>query len=138
MVDMDLVKEVNEMVESGSSDAAPDATLKIYEMIKQISDENEDLKEEMEDMDIEIQMILTDTDKKYWVKVKGGTFSYGEGETDSPSFTLKSTTEVGAGILFGEVDATSAYMAGDITVEGNLQDAMAYQESNIESCFSIA
>jgi hypothetical protein len=31
-------------------------------------------------------------------------------------------------MLFGEVDATSAYMAGDITVEGNLQDAMAFQE----------
>jgi putative sterol carrier protein len=31
-------------------------------------------------------------------------------------------------MLTGEVDATSAYMAGDITVEGNLQDAMAFQE----------
>ena len=41
---------------------------------------------------------------------------------------MSSTLEVGAGILMGEVDATSAYMAGDITVEGNLQDAMAFQE----------
>ena len=31
-------------------------------------------------------------------------------------------------MMTGEVDATSAYMAGDITVEGNLQDAMAFQE----------
>ena len=30
-------------------------------------------------------------------------------------------------ILYGEFDATSAYMAGDIMAEGNLQDAMAFQ-----------
>jgi len=53
---------------------------------------------------------------------------YGDGEVDNPSFTFSANKEVGLGMLFGEVDATSAYMAGDITVEGNLQDAMAFQE----------
>ena len=51
-----------------------------------------------------------------------------EGHADNPSFTFSATKEVALGMLFGEVDATSAYMAGDITVEGNLQDAMAFQE----------
>ncbi|GAG87263.1 unnamed protein product [marine sediment metagenome] len=53
---------------------------------------------------------------------------FGEGDVENPSFTFSATKEIGAGMLFGEVDATSAYMAGDITVEGNLQDAMAFQE----------
>jgi len=102
--------------------------LKVYDFIKQISTENEDLKEELEDMEIAIQMILTDAEKKFWLTVKEGSLDFGEGVVDNPSFTMSSTLEVGAGILMGEVDATSAYMAGDITVEGNLQDAMAFQE----------
>jgi len=79
-------------------------------------------------MDITVQMIVTDVDSKAWMKAHDGILEYGEGETDNPSFTFSANKEVALGLLFGEVDATSAYMAGDITVEGNLQDAMAFQE----------
>ena len=128
MVDESLLKEIKAAQDKGAVSAAAEDVIKFFDFIKQISTENEDLKEELEDMEITIQMIITDADKKYWLKVKEGALDYGEGDVDSPSFTMSSTLEVGAGILMGEVDATSAYMAGDITVEGNLQDAMAFQE----------
>lgn len=128
MVDEALLKEMKEKFDAGSENADINDTLKVYELFKQIGAENEDLKEELEDMDIAVQMIITDADKKFWVKAKEGDMTYGEGEIDNPSFTFSATQAVGAGMLFGEVDATSAYMAGDITVEGNLQDAMAFQE----------
>jgi len=128
MVDEALLNEMKEKFEAGAANADPNDALKVYELYKQLAEESEDLKEELEDMDIAVQMILTDIDKKFWVKAKEGTLEYGEGEIDDPSFTFSATSEVGAGMLYGEVDATSAYMAGDITVEGNLQDAMAFQE----------
>ncbi len=128
MVDESLLKEIKAAQDAGASAASAEDVMKMYEFIKQISKENEDLKEELEDMDIAISMIITDNDKKYWLTVKEGDLDFGEGDVDNPSFTMSSTLEVGAGILMGEVDATSAYMAGDITVEGNLQDAMAFQE----------
>jgi len=128
MVDEALLKEMKEKFDAGAENADPDDALKVYELYKQLAEESEDLKEELEDMDIAVQMIITDTDKKFWVKAKGGNLEYGEGEIDDPSFTFSATQDVGAGMLYGEVDATSAYMAGDITVEGNLQDAMAFQE----------
>ena len=128
MVDEDLLKKIKGAQDAGASSATVEELKLMYEFTKQISTENEDLKEELEDMDIAIQQILTDVDKKYWLTVKEGDLQYGEGDVDNPSFTMSSTLEVGAGILMGEVDATSAYMAGDITVEGNLQDAMAFQE----------
>ena len=128
MVDEDLLKKIKVAQDAGASSATVEELKLMYEFTKQISAENEDLKEELEDMDIAIQQILTDVDKKYWLTVKEGDLQYGEGDVDNPSFTMSSTLEVGAGILMGEVDATSAYMAGDITVEGNLQDAMAFQE----------
>jgi len=128
MVDDSLLKELKVAQDAGASAAKPEDMLKVFGFIKEISTENEDLKEELEDMDIAIQMAITDADKKYWLSVKEGLLDFGEGDVENPSFTMSSTLEVGAGILMGEVDATSAYMAGDITVEGNLQDAMAFQE----------
>ena len=128
MVDEALLKEIKAVQDAGAASAKPDDLMKTYKFIKEISSENEDLKEELEDMDIAIQQVINDADKKYWLTVKEGILDFGEGDVDNPSFTMSSTLEVGAGILLGEVDATSAYMAGDITVEGNLQDAMAFQE----------
>ncbi|TXT60326.1 MAG: hypothetical protein BAJALOKI1v1_1280004 [Promethearchaeota archaeon] len=128
MVSKDLLNEMKAKFEAGSSKADINDTLKVFELYKQLAEKSEDLKEEMEDMDITVQMIISDKDKKFWVKVKEGNMEYGEGEVEEPSFTFSASFETGAGMLFGEIDATSAYMAGDITVEGNLQDAMAYQE----------
>ena len=128
MVDEALLKEIKEKMDAGAAAADVKDTLKVYELFKQVAEENDDLKEELEDMDITIQMIITDADAKFWLKAHDGSMEFGEGDVDNPSFTMSSTLEVGAGILMGEVDATSAYMAGDITVEGNLQDAMAFQE----------
>jgi putative sterol carrier protein len=128
MVDEALMNEVKEKMDAGAAASDVMDTLKVFELFKQIAEENEDLKEELEDMDIVIQMVITDADKKFWLKAHDGTMEFGEGDVDNPSFTFSATKEVGSGMLFGEVDATSAYMAGDITVEGNLQDAMAFQE----------
>jgi putative sterol carrier protein len=128
MVDESLLKDLKAAQDAGASAASVDDMMKVFAFIKQVSTENEDLKEELEDMDIAIQMVITDADKKFWLSVKEGDLDFGDGEVDNPSFTMSSNLEVGAGILMGEVDATSAYMAGDITVEGNLQDAMAFQE----------
>ena len=124
MVDESLLKKMKAAQEAGASSAQPEDVVTSLTFIKAISVENEDLKEELEDMEIAIQLVFTDADKKFWLTVKEGALDFGEGGVDNPSFTLSSTLEVGAGIVMGEVDATSAYMAGDITVEGNLQDAI--------------
>lgn len=128
MVDKALLKEIKDAIDAGAAASDVKVTLKVYELFKQVAEENEDLKEELEDMDITIQMNITDADAKFWLKAHDGTLEFGEGDVENPSFTFSATKEIGAGMLFGEVDATSAYMAGDITVEGNLQDAMAFQE----------
>jgi putative sterol carrier protein len=128
MVDDALINEVKGLMEAGADAATPDSLPKMMEFFAAIAKENEDLKEELEDMDIVVQQVITDKDKKYWIKAQNGDITYGEGEVENPSFTFSCVLAVGAGMLFGEVDATSAYMAGDITVEGNLQDAMAFQE----------
>ena len=127
MVDENLIKELKEMREKGAS--KPSDSLKMYEFVKQVAEEDEDLKEELEDMDeTKIQMIVTDVNYKYYVILGEGKFNYAEGEVDDPGATMSATGATWAGLASGELDSTSAYMSGDLVIEGNLQDAIAYGE----------
>jgi len=127
MVDQALIDKLKGLMDDPSAATIEDYP-QLLEFLKQVSKENDDLKEELEDMDIVVQMVITDKDKKFWLKAQEGIVDAGEGDIDNPSFTFSAAFETAVGMLTGEVDATSAYMAGDITVEGNLQDAMAFQE----------
>lgn len=128
MVDENLANEVREIRDKGMGDD-PSKVLKIFELMKQASAEIDDLKEELEDIDEFIgQMVVEDKDYKWWVKIGDGNFDYGEGETSDPSFTMSGNWETMGGLMTGEIDGTSAYMSGDLKIEGNLQDTMAYGE----------
>jgi len=128
MVDENLVKELKEMRSKGP--AQPSDALKMYEFIKQLAAENEELKEELEDMDkMIVQMEVTDVDFKYWVSFGEGKVDYGEGVSDDATVTMKATQATWTGLSSQEIDSTSAYMSGDLVIEGNLQDAIAYGET---------
>jgi hypothetical protein len=72
MVDPNLIKEMKELKEKGAS--KPSDALKIFEFAKQLAEENEDLKEELEDIDtMVVQLVVTDINYKYWVKMGDGT-----------------------------------------------------------------
>ncbi|MFX0043947.1 MAG: SCP2 sterol-binding domain-containing protein [Candidatus Hodarchaeota archaeon] len=127
MVDENLIKELKELREGGGRQ--PSDALKLYEFIKQLAEENEELKEELEDIDLmTVQLVVTDIDYKYWLKIGEGKLDYGEGEAEDPSVTMSATTATWAGMGSGEIDGTSAYMSGDLVIEGNLQDAIAFGE----------
>lgn len=127
MVDENLIKELKDIRENGAKQASD--SLKMYEFVKQLAEESEDLKEELEDLDtMTVQLIITDADYKYWVKLGDGAVNYGEGEADDASVTMSATGATWAGLSSGELDSTSAYMSGDLVIDGNLQDAIAYGE----------
>jgi putative sterol carrier protein len=127
MVDENLIKKLKEMREKGPS--APSDALHMYEFVKQLAEEEEELKEELEDIDeMMVQLVVIDADYKYWVKIGGGKLDYGEGEAEEPSVTMSATGAIWTGLSSGDLDSTSAYMSGDLVIEGNLQDAIAYGE----------
>jgi putative sterol carrier protein len=127
MVDQNLINELKEMRAKGARQ--PSDALKMFEFVKQLAEENEDLKEELEDIDTTlVQLVISDIDYKYWVKMGDGTVDYGEGEGDDPSVTLSATGSIWAAMSSGELESTSAYMSGDLVIDGNLQDAIAFGE----------
>jgi len=130
MVSDDLLQKLKAL-RDGEGERSPSDALLLCEALKQLATENEDIKEEVEDMDtILVQLVWTDVDYKYWVKVGEGEVDYGEGETKDPSVTMKATSTTWAGMGSGEIDGTSAYMSGDLQIDGTLQDAIAYGEIN--------
>ena len=130
MVSEDLLKKLAAM-RAGEGERKPSDALLLCEAFKQLAAENEDIKEEVEDMDLTVvQFEWSDVGYKYWVKFGEGQVEYAEGEAEDPSVTMIATSTTWAGLGSGEIDATSAYMAGDLQIEGNLQDAIAYGEIN--------
>ena len=122
MVSDDLLQKLKAMREGG--ERKPSDALLLAEALKQLAVEDEDIKEEIEDIDLTVmQFVVTDTDYKYWIKFGEGQVDYGEGEAEDPSATMKASTVTWAGMASGEVDGTSAYMSGDLQIGGNIQDA---------------
>jgi len=127
MVDKKILAQLKAMRESEGG--KPEDALILYEFIKQVAKENEELKEELDDIEpLKVQFVVSDADFKYYVTLGGGDFDYAAGEIDEPNVTMSATQATWKGLSIGELDSTSAYMSGDLKIEGNLQDAIAYGE----------
>ena len=130
MVDQALLDKLKDMRENPEA-AGNEAALILFEVFKQLAEEDEDLKEEVEDAELCMQFIMMEGEQegyKYWVSIRDGKLEAGEGDGPDVSVTLKASREVLAGMASREIDSTAAYMAGDLVIEGSLQDAMAFNE----------
>ena len=128
-MDIKLALEIKEMYDNKKVAEKPENLLKIYEFVKQLSAENEELQEELEEInEFKAQIHISEPEFKCWVKLGDGKFDYGEGEIDDPAFTLACTQEIMGGMMQGDINSTSAYMSGDLKIDGSLQDSMAYGE----------
>lgn len=102
------------------------------DVYKKTSLENEGLKEEFEDMamldmDFLGQIILSDVNAKLWLKFKEGKIDYGEGEINNPTLTFTTNLATFKGIIFGEVEISSAHEAGDVIFDGGPEILMDLQ-----------
>ncbi len=89
----------------------------------EICNESEDAQDEVEDWDRRVLLNLEGLGH-YWLTVVGKRFEYGEGSLDNPDTTLVATGDLAADLFIGKKDATAAYTAGSLKVEGALPDAV--------------
>ena len=101
----------------------------LFTLFKQISEEDEDMKEEVEDSDICLQFNMDNEGQifKFWISARGA-IDFGIGEGPDVTVSMTASAESMFQMLSGQADATAMYMSGDLTIEGNLQDAMAFGE----------
>ena len=127
MVDKALLDEVKGIQKNGAKEPAD--AIKMFKLAQALAKESEDMKEEIEDMDeIKVGFVVTDKDAQFGVIMGGGKFEIFEEALGDAGVTLSTSMENWSGMLSGEVDATSLYMGGDLKIDGNLQDAIAFGE----------
>jgi len=85
------------------------------------------LKEDVEESDYTIQLVLSDIEKEYWIKINKGDVDYGKGKHDSPTATLTTSKDVGLGMLLGLVDANVVSPLGKIIPKGNITHVRYFQ-----------
>src|SRR5271157_618851 len=124
-MDEEMIKGLKEKME-GSSLTVDDIP-NYLTAICQIANENDDIKEEVEGWE-KLMKFEVEDGPTGWMKVADGVFTAGDGDPDGePDLTLQMNGSVGVGIFSGDVDATSAYMAGDLKVVGPLPDAVKFR-----------
>ena len=130
MVNSELLNEIKLKLSDGS--AMPEDNLKLFEIYKQISTENAGLREEFDDMamldmDFLGKIIISDENKKFWLKFKEGKVDYGEGDVDNPSLAFTTNMDTFTGILFGTIEISGAHEAGDVSFDGGSEALMDLQ-----------
>jgi putative sterol carrier protein len=92
----------------------------------QICNDTEDAADEVEGLDKKFQ-IKIDGKPAAWLTFKDMKFEMGSGVIDSPDLTFDMSADLAVDIFSGQVDATAAYMSGDLKVDGIINDAILYR-----------
>ncbi len=121
MVDKEAIMDKIESGSFGIADLEDYLTLFLG-----VSNESEDVQEEVEGWNRKLFIKLSDTGN-FWLQIAEGKFTSGKGDVDDGDVTLEMTGETAAGVFTGEIDATSAYMSGELKIIGPLPDAVKFR-----------
>ncbi|MFX1279045.1 MAG: SCP2 sterol-binding domain-containing protein [Promethearchaeota archaeon] len=91
-------------------------------LIKEI----EELKEEIVDYDDIYQILISDINFNFWIKISNGTIIYKKGINREASFRVKYEKDIFIKILKREMAGSDAYMKGLIKVDGDLTQGLRF------------
>ncbi len=86
----------------------------------------EELKEEIMDYDYIYQILLSDINFKFWLKISRGSIMYKRGINPNATFRVSYTKDIIIKILKREMYGSEAYMKGIIKVDGDLTQGLRY------------
>ena len=99
---------------------------KVIKFAVSIVKNTEELREEIVDYDDVYQIILTDINFNFWLKVSNGSIIYKKGINRSASFRVKYTKDILVKILKREIYGTDAFMKGITRVDGDLSQGLRF------------
>ena len=86
----------------------------------------EELREEIAEYDDIYQIILTDINLNFWLKLSNGSIIYKKGVNRSASFRVVYTKDIMVKILKREMYGTDAFMKGLIKADGDLFQGLRF------------
>lgn len=101
-------------------------SMDFFNVLCEVAKESDEIQDEVKGWDRNLLFDIIDG-PKITLMVQGGKFEIMDGEQGTPDATLSMNSDVAVGVLSGETDATSAYMAGDLKIQGPLPDAIKFR-----------
>lgn len=99
---------------------------KIIKMGVNFLQNTEELREEIMDYDYIYQILVSDINFKFWLKVSRGSIMYKRGINPNATFRVSYTKDIMIKILKREMYGSEAYMKGIIKVDGDLTQGLRY------------
>jgi len=99
---------------------------KIIKMGVNFLQNTEELREEIMDYDYIYQILVSDINFKFWLKVSRGSIMYKRGINPNATFRVSFTKDIMIKILKREMYGSEAYMKGIIKVDGDLTQGLRY------------
>ncbi len=101
--------------------------MKSSKALEQLAGKNDEFYQELGFLKKNIvQTKLNNSDFKYWVVFGEGEFKCGKGKLEGADISITCSQKTMNQILLGNVDAYSAFLAGDIKAQGDLQYVVVY------------
>jgi putative sterol carrier protein len=94
-----------------------------FTVFTQISNNTEDIQDEVEGLDRTFLYKINGRPVA-WLSIKNKRFEMGSDGIEGADVTLDMSEEVAIGVFSGRVDPTTAYMSGDLRVDGVINDAI--------------
>lgn len=125
MLNKGLKETINEKIQNGEFEASdfPD----YLDVFCQLGNNIDDLRDEIDGWDRKVQIDM-DGSGHYWLAIKDGKFTAGEGLIEDADLVLSASAEVAVRVFSGEQDGETAFLSGALKVQGDLPDAIRFHE----------
>ncbi|MBI4361846.1 MAG: SCP2 sterol-binding domain-containing protein [Euryarchaeota archaeon] len=119
---MGAVDQIKQMIASKTFD--PKQFPLFIQAMQEVSEHNNELKEELANIENTSINFSIPGVVDGFLKIEGGKLTGGAGKIDDAPLTIEIAEEVARGMVTGETDVASAYMAGDVKLIGDMAEAM--------------
>ncbi|MBN2150258.1 MAG: SCP2 sterol-binding domain-containing protein [Candidatus Lokiarchaeota archaeon] len=99
------------------------------QLMCELGNTEEDFQDEYEDFTKTYQFAVSDKPESdwMWLKVEKGKFSCGKGKIDQKDLTFTMTAQLAADMISGKVNSNSAFLSGQLKLEGSVKDGAKFQ-----------
>lgn len=127
LVDAKTMKKLYEVYKAGAEEIDPNEIPLFFNIFCSFVNSNPEAQEIVEGQKIRVQMNISDIDKSYVIEVKDGKMSWSDKKITDAILEFTTAIKTAASVLLGG-DAASAYLSGEVTATGNIQQALVLQE----------
>ena len=126
VIDANSMKDLMNVYLKGPSNVNPSQVPLFLEVLTVFVNNNPEAQETISEEDLSIQMKITDLDN-YVIRIADNRMEWNKGEVTNPNLVLEMNLKTSADLLING-NPVSAYMKGDILIEGDIAKALVLQD----------